>query len=138
MLIGKYTLYYESPLDPWSTLVPLLLVLTLSMCKEGAEDLKRHTADRETNNRVARRINVHGNDVITEVYWQDIEVGNLILLDNNHEIPADMILLCSADDAGLVYIETSNIDGETNLKIKNSARTSVTDTAWKTPSDFRG
>jgi magnesium-transporting ATPase (P-type) len=37
-------------------------------------------------------------------------------------IPADLILLASANEGGNAYIETSSIDGETNLKLRNSPR----------------
>jgi len=33
-------------------------------------------------------------------------------------IPSDLILLASSDKKGTLYIETKNLDGETNLKIK--------------------
>jgi magnesium-transporting ATPase (P-type) len=32
--------------------------------------------------------------------------------------PADMVLLSSAHPEGVCYIETMNLDGETNLKLK--------------------
>lgn len=34
------------------------------------------------------------------------------------EVPADLIMLTSPDDEALCYVETANLDGETNLKIK--------------------
>ena len=67
-------------------------------------------------------------DILTPVYWSDIQVGDLLYLKNNDKIPADVILLTSSDEAsgsGAVYIETANIDGETNLKIRVSALASV-------------
>ena len=157
MLIGTYGSYYDSPLDPWSTLSVLIIVLTISICKECAEDIKRHIADRQTNQRASERVinysdshmkkkyyrsnnnsnNGSNNRKETEtIRWEDIKVGDLILLHNNHEIPADMILLTSSDGSGHVYIETSNIDGETNLKIRNSIKTCSSGSVWKTPNDL--
>jgi magnesium-transporting ATPase (P-type) len=36
--------------------------------------------------------------------------------------PADILLLSSSDQKGVCYVETKNLDGETNLKIKNVHR----------------
>jgi phospholipid-transporting ATPase len=138
MLIGTYGSYFDSPLDPWSTLSLLIIVLTISICKECAEDIKRHVADRQTNYRLAERLSATPNRDIDQIYWEAIKVGDLILLHNNHEIPADMIILASSDPLGQVYLETSNIDGETSLKLRNSAKTSpTTGSVWKTPKDLK-
>jgi phospholipid-transporting ATPase len=45
-------------------------------------------------------------------------VGDLVLVKNHEPFPADMIVVGTASKDGLCYIETSNIDGETNLKIR--------------------
>ena len=37
-------------------------------------------------------------------------------LSCNEVIPADIILLHSSDDSGICHIDTSNLDGENNLK----------------------
>jgi hypothetical protein len=41
-----------SPLNAYSTLGPLGIVLLITMIKEGAEDWTRHKSDREVNNRL--------------------------------------------------------------------------------------
>lgn len=46
MMLGTYTSLFVSPLAPFSTLVPLVLVLGVTMIKDGAEDLKRHRSDK--------------------------------------------------------------------------------------------
>ena len=48
--------------------------------------------------------------------WEDIRVGDFVHLSCNEVIPADIVLLHSSDDSGICHIDTSNLDGENNLK----------------------
>lgn len=50
--------------------------------------------------------------------WKDVRVGDIVQLSCNEILPADMLLLYSSDPRGVCYIETVNLDGETNLKQK--------------------
>jgi magnesium-transporting ATPase (P-type) len=50
----------------------------------------------------------------------DIRQGHLVLIRDRDMVPADVILLASSSDNGNAYIETSSIDGETNLKLRTS------------------
>ncbi|GAX21711.1 phospholipid-transporting ATPase [Fistulifera solaris] len=69
---------------------------------------------------------VHGQaDSIVKIGFQkirrmDIRQGHLVLIKNREMVPADCVLLASSNDQGGAYIETSSIDGETNLKLRNS------------------
>lgn len=42
-------------------------------------------------------------------------------MSSDHRIPADILLLKSSDPGGICYIETANLDGETNLKQREVA-----------------
>ncbi|KAH3671888.1 hypothetical protein OGAPHI_000074 [Ogataea philodendri] len=55
-------------------------------------------------------------------FWKDISVGDIIRIRNNEEVPADAILLSTSDEFGECYVETKNLDGETNLKSKHALK----------------
>lgn len=57
-------------------------------------------------------------------YWKNVKVGDIIRIHNNDEIPADVVLLSTSDSDGACYVETKNLDGETNLKVRQSLRCS--------------
>lgn len=119
MIVGTYApQVFQSPLQPYSTLGPLILVLAISMIKEAIEDWKRHVSDREVNYRKISVLRTDGTE--EQVRWIDLRVGHVIRVVNKGEVPADVILLQTSEPQGMCYIETSNIDGETNLKIKEA------------------
>jgi magnesium-transporting ATPase (P-type) len=47
-------------------------------------------------------------------------IGNLLKIKVGEFFPCDMVILSTADEKGRCYIETKNLDGETNKKIKFS------------------
>ncbi|KAH9457870.1 hypothetical protein MJO29_004995 [Puccinia striiformis f. sp. tritici] len=106
-----------SPTNPYTTIAPLTLVLLVAAFKEMTEDIKRGKSDAELNSRPAKVLS--GDSYISKP-WQDIKVGDVVRLESDEHFPADLILLSSSEPDGLAYIETSNLDGETNLKIKQA------------------
>ncbi|KAI0799980.1 phospholipid-translocating P-type ATPase [Fomes fomentarius] len=108
-----------SPTNPYTTILPLSAVLLASAFKETQEDLKRHQSDAQLNSRQAKVLLPDG--TFAEKKWKDIMVGDVLRLENDEFIPADVLLLASSEPEGFCYIETSNLDGETNLKIKQAS-----------------
>lgn len=52
--------------------------------------------------------------------WKDVCVGDIIIVHKDEYFPADLVFLSSEHADGLCYIETMQLDGETNLKIKKA------------------
>ncbi|KAI7888933.1 uncharacterized protein EV154DRAFT_604382 [Mucor mucedo] len=68
----------------------------------------------------------------SKTYWQNLKVGDFVILRNDDAVPADIVVLSSSEPDGLCYVETQNLDGETNLKIKRSLQAT---NEIKTPED---
>ena len=62
MFLGTYTTWFYSPLTPWSTFLPLMIILLVTMAKEGFEDVKRHNSDKQCNNTPATILSVDPGD----------------------------------------------------------------------------
>ncbi|EJT98292.1 phospholipid-translocating P-type ATPase [Dacryopinax primogenitus] len=58
--------------------------------------------------------------------WKKLYVGDIVLLRENDQVPADIIVLSTSDADGLCYVETKNLDGETNLKPRRSLKATST------------
>lgn len=55
-------------------------------------------------------------------YWKDVRVGDVLRIYNNDEIPADVAILSTSDEDNCCYVETKNLDGETNLKVRQALK----------------
>lgn len=71
-----------------------------------------------------------------KVFWQDVRVGDIIHLSNNETIPADILLLRTSSPHGVCYIDTCDLDGETNLKLREVVRGFIDKQPLFTPSKF--
>jgi phospholipid-translocating ATPase len=122
----------------YTTIVPLLFFVSLSMAKEGLEDFRRYKLDKEENNRLANVLHAYGpvdspeaketrtDSIAVEeglkqwapVKWHNLRVGDVVKLARDEAIPADIVLLHSSGPNDIACIETMALDGETNLKNK--------------------
>ncbi|KAI9369600.1 hypothetical protein BJX61DRAFT_545418 [Aspergillus egyptiacus] len=104
-----------SPTNRYTTIGPLLIVLMVSAIKELVEDYKRRSSDKSLN---YSKTQVLKGSAFHETKWVDVSVGDIVRVESEQPFPADLVLLASSEPEGLCYIETANLDGETNLKIK--------------------
>ncbi|KAF2270296.1 phospholipid-translocating P-type ATPase [Lojkania enalia] len=106
-----------SPTKRYTTIVPLGVVLIVSAIKEYIEDHRRRQSDQTLNNSKAQ---VLRGSTFTDTRWINVAVGDIVRVESEKPFPADLVLLASSEPEGLCYIETANLDGETNLKIKQA------------------
>ena len=104
-----------SPLKPLAAILPLILVLCISLIRELIEDFSRYKYDRKNNNR--KVLILRDGEFVTDVS-SEINVGDIILVNENEEFPCDCLLLNSSHNDGVCYIETGSLDGEKTLKTK--------------------
>ncbi|KAJ2687427.1 hypothetical protein IWW39_002956 [Coemansia spiralis] len=157
------------------TVVPIILVLSITAIKDAYEDTQRHISDRlfnETHTRIVRNlrnVNLLWQDQQTEAAkskrlldfrirlarrmkrktwynqiphdweesrnpvdtsnppvldedakWRNVRIGDFVILKTGDPAPADILILSTSADDGGCYVETKNLDGETNLKPRAS------------------
>uniref|UniRef100_A0A8C3WUT0 Phospholipid-transporting ATPase n=1 Tax=Catagonus wagneri TaxID=51154 RepID=A0A8C3WUT0_9CETA len=99
---------------PWFTLfAPLLCLLTIRATRDLVDDIGRHRSDRAINNRPCQIL-------VGKRKWENLCVGDLVCLHKDSIVPADLVLLASTEPSSLCYVETADIDGETNLKFRQA------------------
>ncbi|KAM9515799.1 phospholipid-transporting ATPase IK-like isoform 1-T1 [Guaruba guarouba] len=103
---------------PWYTLLfPLSCLLIIRGLRDLIDDIGRHQSDRNINSRPCE---ILSGKSFRWQKWRDIRVGDIVRLRKESFVPADMLLLCSSEPSSLCYVETTDIDGETNLKFRQA------------------
>lgn len=116
----------------------MIIILSITAAKDALEDVRRHQSDKTINNYMTQTLtgewfNVNslprdgdnppspkrnGKVSWEQTTWRDVQVGDFVLLHEDEGVPADILILATSDQEGLCYVETKNLDGETNLKIR--------------------
>ena len=110
---------YISPLYSASSLIPIVIVLAISLIREGYEDYQRTKFDKSQNSIL---ITVYRNNSWTQIQSSNLEMGEIIYVKQNELFPADLVIIDSSLPEGVCYVETASLDGEKHLKQKNSPK----------------
>ena len=106
-----------SPLGAETALVPIVIVLSVSIVREGIEDCARAKLDKQQNSEPT--------EVYVEEQWEQtqsgkLHMGEIVSVKQDDAFPADLILIDSELPEGICFIETGTLDGEKTLKLKES------------------
>jgi phospholipid-translocating ATPase len=82
----------------------------------------RSSAAKDFGDLINSRIRAAGKARFHQDYWKNVQVGDFVRIYNDDQIPADVVILSTSDPDGACYVETKNLDGETNLKVRHALR----------------
>lgn len=106
-----------SPVSPITNVAPLSMVLLVSLIKEAFEDWKRFQNDMSINNST---VEILQDQQWVSIPWRKLQVGDIVKIKKDGFFPADILFMSSTNSDGICYVETANLDGETNLKIRKA------------------
>ncbi|TFK89441.1 phospholipid-translocating P-type ATPase [Polyporus arcularius HHB13444] len=52
--------------------------------------------------------------------WEDLRVGDIVKIKEDESFPADILICSTSEEENVAFVETKNLDGETNLKSRNA------------------
>ncbi|KAG0372284.1 hypothetical protein BGX24_000462, partial [Mortierella sp. AD032] len=105
----------EPSLSPVTEILPLTLVLTITAVKDALEDYRRYQQDKRSNSLECTLVK---QGELIPIKSKDIRPGDVLKICKNDKIPADVVILSTSMEEGACFVETSELDGETNLKRK--------------------
>ncbi|CAF0881197.1 unnamed protein product [Brachionus calyciflorus] len=99
---------------------PLAFVITVTMLREAYDDFKRYLRDKELNSQLYKILTYDG---IKMVPSSQLKVSDVIIIEKNQRVPADIVLLKTSEKSGTCFIRTDQLDGETDWKLRVAVST---------------
>ncbi|KAF4316299.1 hypothetical protein BBO99_00002177 [Phytophthora kernoviae] len=113
-----------------ASLPALSIIVLIDMFFACLEDYKRHKADHIANELPCKRF-VKETRTFEPSKWHKLQVGDVVKVANRDPVPADLVILGACEPepqnpAGICYVETKSLDGETNLKLRQGLEATYT------------
>lgn len=105
-----------NPVDSWTTVVPLAILITLTLLKDAYNDYYRGKEDYKVNHSDYCAWN---GARFETVKCQVLLVGTIIMINEGQSFPADVVVLGTSNDR-IFFLDTSKINGETDLMSKKA------------------
>lgn len=85
--------------------------------------MKRKSSDNRENKSNANVIRFKRKcERFSKTTWDKVKLGQIVKIEKGDYFPCDLILIYSSNKNGVAYVETKNLDGETNLKFKEAPK----------------
>ena len=123
-----------SSVDPVTTITPVVIVLIISLIREAVEDYRKYSNDKIANEAL---ISVYKMPRFLKKQCHSINVGNIIKVKKEENIPADLLIIKTSLKNGFCYMQTSNLDGETTLKPREALHLTQQKLKYESPKTFR-
>lgn len=91
-------------------------MLLVTIFREAIDDFRRYQRDREVNSQKYRRLVLNGG--LELVPSSKLRVGDIIIVEKDERVPADLVLMRTSDKSGAVFVRTDQLDGETDWKLR--------------------
>ncbi|KAJ7029355.1 phospholipid-translocating ATPase [Mycena alexandri] len=102
-------------------------VLVLDAANSNAMKPKERTFVRGVQTMVGRKpkavkevLDTTQDDGWRPALWEDVRVGDFIKIVDDEPLPADILICATSEDENVAFVETKNLDGETNLKSRHA------------------
>lgn len=115
LLISILTCMQFSPKEATSMIGTFAFVLIATQIKEAVEDYSRYKQDKASNNKIVLKL---WKEAWTPVKCYTLLSGDIVKIFKEEEIFSDCLIIKSANENGYCFVDTKNLDGETNLKEK--------------------
>ncbi|KAG2394078.1 hypothetical protein C9374_003842 [Naegleria lovaniensis] len=100
-------------------ILPVIFIISVNMIREGGEDFLRYLNDRRVNFRHTYALR---EGIFCKIHTCDVKVGDIVKVEQDDILPADILLVGSSQEDSSCKIETANLDGESSLKSRYSPK----------------